>query len=156
MENIHENLKEELKNAMKAKDKVRVSVLRDFIAAFINEAVASGKTAQSILDDEEAMKVIQRKAKQRKDSIESFEKGGRDDLVQKEKAELEIIEEYLPEQLSDEELEKIVDEVIEETGAEGAGDMGKVMGKAMEKVGVRAEGGQVAGIVKRKLSEPKN
>ena len=151
MENIHESLKEVLKGAMKARDAVRVSALRDFIMAFTNEAVASGKTAQSILDDDKAMKVIQRKAKQRKDSIESFEKGGRDDLVQKEKAELEVIKEYLPKQLSNEKLEKIVDEAIEETGAKEARDMGKVISKVMERVGVQAEGGQVAGIVKQKL-----
>lgn len=151
MENIHENLKKELKEAMKAKEKTKVSVIRDLLTSFTNEAVEMGQKAESILDDEDAMKVIKRKAKQRRDSIESFQEGGRDDLVEKEEAELEIIEEYLPEQLSDDELENIIDEIIEETGASGMSDMGDVMSKVMEEVGAKAEGGKVSSLVKEKL-----
>lgn len=151
MENIHKNLKGELKEAMKAKEKTRVSVIRDLLTSFSNEAVEMGQKAESILDDEDAMTVIKRKAKQRRDSIESFEEGGRDDLVEKEEKELEIIKEYLPEQLSDEKLESIIDEIIEETGASGMSDMGDVMSKAMEKVGAKAEGGRVSKMVKSKL-----
>jgi hypothetical protein len=151
MKNIHENLKEELKEAMKEKSETKILVIRDLLTAFTNEAIKTGKKAQSILEDEEALKVIKRKAKQRKDSIESFEKGGREDLIEKEKAELEIIEEYLPEQLSDEELEEVVNKVIEETGAMEMSDMGRVIGKVMEKVGNQAEGGRVSEIVKEKL-----
>jgi uncharacterized protein len=151
MKNIHENLKEELKEAMKEKEETKVLVIRDLLTAFTNEAVKTGKTAQSILEDEEALKVIKGKAKQRKDSIESFEKGGREDLVEKEKAELEVIEEYLPEQLSDEEIEEIVNKAIEETGAMEISDMGRVIGKVMEKVGNQVEGGKVSEIVKEKL-----
>ncbi len=151
MENIHKNLKEELKEAMKEKNKVKVSVIRDLLTAFTNKAVETGEKAKDILDDKKALKVIKSKAKQRKDSIESFKEGGRDDLVKKEQAELKIIEEYLPEQLSDDEVEKIVDEVIEETGAEDMSGMGQVMSKVMDKVGAQAEGGKVSDIVKQKL-----
>lgn len=138
--------------AMKAKEEARVLVLRDLITAFANEAVEIGKKAQSILEDDEALKVIKRKAKQRRDSIESFEKGGREDLVNKEKAELEILESYLPEQISDLKLEELVDESIKETGASGMSDMGQVIKKVMEKAGGQAEGGRVSQIVKEKLS----
>lgn len=152
MKNIHKNLKEELKEAMKAKEKTKVSVIRDLLTSFSNEAVEMGEKAETILDDEDAMTVIKRKAKQRRDSIESFEEGGRDDLVQKEKEELEIIEQYLPEQLSDDELENIIDEIIEQTGASDMSDMGQVIGQAMEKVGAKAEGGRVSEMVKSKLN----
>ncbi|HMB17570.1 MAG TPA: GatB/YqeY domain-containing protein [Candidatus Paceibacterota bacterium] len=151
MENIHKNLKEELKEAMKEKNKVKVSVIRDLLTAFTNKAVETGEKAHSILDDEAALGVIKKKAKQRKDSIESFKEGDRDDLVKKEQAELEVIEEYLPEQLSDDEVEKIIDEVIKETGAEDMSEMGQVMSKVMDKVGAQAEGGKVSDIVKQKL-----
>lgn len=151
MTNIHEKLKEELKEAMKAKDETRVSVIRDLITSFTNEAVELGESAQSILEDDQALKVIKRKAKQRKDSIESFKEGNRDDLVEKEEAELKIIEEYLPEQMSDGEIESIVDKVIEEIRATDMSDMGQVMGKVMEEVGAKAEGGKVSSLVKEKL-----
>ena len=151
MKNIHEELKKELKEAMKAKEETKLSVIRDLVSSFSNEAVANGNKPDTILSDEDALTVIKRKAKQRKDSIESFEKANRDDLIEKEKAELEIIEEYLPEQLSDEKLEEIIGEVIEETGASSMADMGQVMGKAMEKVGAQADGNRVSEIVKNKL-----
>jgi hypothetical protein len=151
MKNIHEGLKEQLKESMKAGEKTKVSVIRDLLTAFANEAIKLGKKAQGILDDDEAIKIINTKAKQRKDSIESFEKGGRDDLVQKEKEELKIINEYLPEQLSDEEIEKIVIEVIKEAGAESMAEMGQVMSKVMEKVGIKADGSKVSAVVRQKL-----
>jgi hypothetical protein len=151
MKNIHEGLKEQLKESMKAGEKTKVSVIRDLLTAFANEAIKLGKKAQGILDDDEAIKIINTKAKQRKDSIESFEKGGRDDLVQKEKEELKIINEYLPEQLSDEEIEKIVIEIIKEAGAESMAEMGQVMSKVMEKVGIKADGSKVSAVVRQKL-----
>ncbi|MEX1014748.1 MAG: GatB/YqeY domain-containing protein [Candidatus Paceibacterota bacterium] len=148
---IHKNLKEQLKEAMKEKDANRVSVIRDLLSSFTNEAVTLGKKPDEILDDETALKVIARKAKQRKDSIESFEKADRDDLVEKESKELKVLEEYLPEQLSDEEIEKIVDKKMEELGVSEKKDMGQLMGAVIKEAGNKADGGRVSKIVQSKL-----
>ncbi|MEX2436690.1 MAG: GatB/YqeY domain-containing protein, partial [Candidatus Paceibacterota bacterium] len=137
--------------AMKEKDSNRVSVIRDLLSSLTNEAVTLGKKPDEILDDETALKVITRKAKQRKDSIESFEKAGRSELVEKETNELKVLEEYLPEQLSDEEIEKIVDKKMEELGVSEKKDMGTLIGAVMEEVKGKADGGRVSKIIQSKL-----
>src|SRR3989344_1261582 len=98
---IQNQLKEELKSAMKAKDAVRVSVLRGLLAGFVNENVAKGLKPETPVTDEMALAVIKRQTKQRQDSIEQFAKGARQDLVEKEKAELAILQKYLPAEMSE-------------------------------------------------------
>jgi uncharacterized protein YqeY len=99
---LQDQIKEKIKDAMRAKDSVRLSVLRGLTSAFVNELVATRRMPDDKLTDDEVIAVIQRTAKQRKDSIEQFEKGGREDLVADEKAELAVIEEFLPEMMSEE------------------------------------------------------
>lgn len=147
-----ENIKEEMKNAMKAKDQVRLTVLRGLLSAFTNELVAKGKTPQDPIDDGMAMDVIKRAAKQRKDAIDQFTQGGRPELASDEQAELAIIEEFLPEQMSREVIETIVDETITETGVTSKQDMGKLMGALMPKFNGQADGKIVKEVVDAKLS----
>jgi uncharacterized protein YqeY len=104
------------------------------------------------LSDEDIISVIQKAVKQRKESITSYKAGDREDLAVKEEAELAILETYLPEQISDEELTKIVDESITKTGASSMGDMGKVIGMVMGQVGQKVEGARVSSLVKERLS----
>lgn len=148
---IQENIKEEMKNAMKAKDQVRLTVLRGLMSAFTNELVATGKTPQEPIDDGSAMDVIKRAAKQRKDAIDQFTQGGRPELAADEQAELKVIEEFLPEQMSEEQITTIIDETIAETGASTKQDMGKLMGALMPKFGGQADGAIVKRIVDEKL-----
>jgi len=147
-----ETIREEMKNAMRAKDTVRLTVLRGLLSAFTNELVASGKTPQDTLSDESATDVIKKAAKQRKDAIKQFEDGGRPELAADEKAELAVIEEFLPEQMSEESIEKIITETMLETGAATKQDMGKLMGALMPKFNGQADGGVVKRIVDEKLS----
>ena len=111
---LQNQITEQLKAAMKAKDSVRLSTIRSIKAAFTNELVSLKRTPQDSLSDDEALAVITRLAKQRKDSIEQYKAGGRDDLVEEESKELVILEEFLPEMMSKEEVEKIVKAKIEE------------------------------------------
>ncbi len=147
-----ETIKGGIKDAMKAKDQVRLSVLRGLSSAFTNELVATGRMPQDQLTDEEALDVIKRASKQRKDAIEQFTKGGRPELAADEEAELVVIEEFLPEQLSREAIEEIVDATIIETGVSAKQDMGKLMGALMPKFNGQADGKIVKEVVDSKLS----
>jgi len=147
-----ETIREEMKNAMRAKDAVRLTVLRGILSAFTNELVATGKTPQDTLPDDQAMEVIKRAGKQRKDAIDQFTKGGRPELAADEEAELKIIEEFLPEQMSKEQIETIVTETIAEIGASTKQDMGKLMGALMPKLKGQADGKVVKEVVDAKLS----
>ena len=138
----------DLATAMKEHEASRVSVLRMLKSSIKNEEIKLGHE----LSDEEIMAVLKREAKQRRDSIEQFEKADRDDLASTEKTELETIKSYLPEQLTDEELIKVVDEVISETGASSPAEMGVVIGAVIKQVGSRADGSAVARIVKERLN----
>lgn len=138
----------DLVTAMRASEASRVSVLRMLKSSIKNEEIKLGHG----LSDEEVMAVLKREAKQRRDSIEQFEKADRDDLASTEKAELETIKSYLPEQLTDEELKKVVDEVVAETGASSPAEMGVVIGAVIKQVGSRADGSAVARIVKERLN----
>lgn len=148
---IHEDLKKEMTEAMKSRDALKLSVLRDLVSSFVNELVSLNKKPGDMLDDESALKVIRRKVNQRKDSIEQFEKGGRSELAEKEKEELEILETYLPQQLSDEEIQKIVDAKKEELGVSDKKDMGKLIGAVMKEVEPRADGSRVGEVVRNAL-----
>ncbi|WP_456402094.1 GatB/YqeY domain-containing protein [Persephonella sp.] len=148
MSQILKKLQEEMKISMKQGDKDRLSVIRMLISEIKKVQIDSKKE----LSDEEIITIIQRYAKQRKESIKQYKEAGREDLVEKEEKELSIVQEFLPEQLSEEEIEKIVDETIKEVGATSIKDMGKVMKSVLEKVKGQAEGSVVSAIVKKKLS----
>ena len=143
-------LMSDLKEAMKAGASDKVNVFRMLNAALKNKAIEKGKDA--VLTEEEAMQVLLREAKKRKESVEAFEKGGRGDLAEKEKKELVILQSYLPEQLSEAEIAKIIEEQIAVAGATGSADAGRVIGQVMAKVKGQADGAIVAGLVKAKLS----
>lgn len=143
----HQELKEAIKTAMKARDAVRLSVLRGISAAATNEAVAKGKGPDALLTDEELMTVIIRASKQRKDSIEQFEKGGRPELADAEKAELAIITEYLPQQMSREEVEAAVKAKAAEMGVADKTGANKLMGALMKDLKGKADGNVVKEVV---------
>ena len=135
--------------AMKSKDAARTSTLRMLKAAIVNREKDQGEQ----VDDEEVTKLLRSQLKQRRDSIEQYEKGGRQDLVEKEKAEIEVIETYLPKAASPEVIEQAVVTAIAETGASSMKDMGKVMKAAQALLaGKNADGRAVSEIVKAKLS----
>ncbi len=148
---IQANIKEGIKGAMKAKDEVRLLVLRGLTAAFVNELVTLKRMPQDALTDEEAMVVINRAAKQRKDSIEQFTKGGRDDLVQSERAELKVIEEFLPTLMSEDAIRDYVKAKKTEMGVNGKEQMGKFMGTIMSGLKGKADGSLVKKIVEEVL-----
>jgi len=148
---LQEKITNDYKEAMKSKDALKVSTLSFLRAAIQNLAIEKKKEK---LDDKDIIPVIKKQVKQRQDSIEQFKKGNRDDLVQKEAKELEILKTYLPEELPADELKKIIEEAIASTGASSPKDMGKVIKEVMEKVAGRADGKVVSGLVKEKLSKP--
>ena len=144
---LFDKINADLVTAMKARDEASTSALRMLKSALKYKEVDLKRE----LKDEEVVEVLSKQAKQRKESIEGFEKGGRAEMVAKEKAELALIEKYLPASLSDEELAKMVEEAIKSSGAAGPKDMGKVMGVLTPKVKGRADMGKVSGLVKGKL-----
>lgn len=144
---IQDQIKNDLKEAMKAKDETRLLVVRQIMSSFTNELVSEGKTPQDEVSDDMALRVIKRLAKQRKDSIEQFKNGGREDLAQKEEAELSILETYLPEAMGEEELKKIVLAKKDEMGVNDKSKMGMLIGAVMKDVGDRADGTMVKKII---------
>lgn len=146
---LEDKIRADLKAAMIAKDETTVSTLRMLISEMTYAKVA--KKAES-LTDEDIISVIQKEAKKRKESIDSFTSGGRPELAEKEQVELTILQKYLPEQISDEELTKVVEDSITKLGASQMSDMGKVIGMVMGQVGAKAEGARVSALVKSKLS----
>lgn len=148
---ILEQIQNNLKEAMKAGDEARVSTLRFLLAQIHNHEIALHGQGKD-LTDEEVVAVLQKQAKERKESIEAFKQNGRDELVKKEEDELSILNNYLPQQLAPEEVEKIVAETLVEIGATGPADFGKVMKAVMEKVKGKADGTQVAQMVKKYLA----
>lgn len=146
---IADTLSQKIAQAMKAKDEIRLSTLRLLSSAFNYEFIAK----QHKLTDEEEVVVIQREIKKRRDAVEAYLKAGAEDRAQKETAEMKILEEFLPEQLSDTELGKIVDEAISQAGASQVSDTGKVMGLVMPKVSGKADGGRVSSLVLSRLGK---
>ena len=141
------NITDDMKSAMKAGDKDRLKVVRLILAA-IKQYEVDNRTE---LDDAGVLGVLDKMVKQRRDSVEQFQKGGRDDLANIELAEIAVLEAYLPEQLSDTELDALIDEAIAATGAESIRDMGKVMGTIKAKAAGRADMGAVGARVKARL-----
>ncbi len=148
---LEEKLNEDLKKALKGKDAVKTSVIRMLKADIINAAIKLKKKA---LSDDEVLKIIRQHISKHSDSIEQFKKGNRDDLVQKEEKELEILKGYMPEQLSDTELQALVKSVIEELGGiTTKKEMGKVIKAVLEKAKGAADGKRVSAIASRLLGE---
>jgi uncharacterized protein YqeY len=144
---LTQRLTEDMKQAMKQKDKVRLSVLRMVKAAVKNREIEIGRP----LADDDVLGVIQKELKQRRDSLQAFESAGRTDLVDEVKAEIDVLMSYLPKQLSEDELRDIVQSVISELGASGKADVGKVMSAVMPKVKGRADGRLVQSLVQSLL-----
>ncbi len=151
MSNLQDQIKKDLITSLKAKEENRVSVLRMLQSAIKNKEIELKK--REGLSDEEIGQVVASEAKKRNDSIESFKSGGRDELAAKEEKELEILKNYMPEQMSEEEVGKIVGKVIADTRAASAADFGKVMGKVMAELKGKADGNLVSKLVKEKLSK---
>ncbi|GLB58254.1 GatB/YqeY domain-containing protein [Cytobacillus sp. NCCP-133] len=143
-----ERLNEDMKQAMRNKEKEKLTVIRMIKASLQNEAIKFGEE----LNEEQELTVLSREVKQRKDSLHEFEKAGREDLVEKIRTELQYVELYMPKQLSEEEVSKIVAETVEETGASSKADMGKVMAAIMPKVKGKADGSLVNKLVQQHLS----
>jgi uncharacterized protein len=148
---ITERVDSDLKEAMRAKDATRLTVLRMLKSALKYAAIAKSG-AEAELNDAEAAQVIRKQAKQRQDSIESFEKGGRADLAEKEREELSILNAYLPQQMNADELARVVRETIAEVGATSKAQMGAVMKALQAKVAGRADGKTLSAEVARQLS----
>jgi uncharacterized protein YqeY len=151
---VTQQIVDQIKTAMKAGDKVRLGVLR-MVKSKLQEAEVAGRAKKGRdheLSDEDAVQVIAAYAKQRRDSIDSYRTGGREDLAGKEEAELAILQEYLPKQLSEEDVRGIVQEAIAETNASSKKDMGAVMSVVMPKVKGVADGKMVNEIVRELLS----
>jgi len=140
-------LKEMLKEAMRAKDQTRLTVVRGLLAAMQNEAVAKGKGPDGVLSEEEALTIVMRAAKQRKDSIEQFEKGDRPDLAQSERAELAILETMLPQQMPREEIESAAKAKAAELGIADTSKANQLMGMLMKDLRGKADGAVVKEVV---------
>jgi len=144
---LHEQIKGEIKEAMKAKDAVRLSVVRGMVSAFVNELVATSKAPDAILDDEGVLKVIKRLSNQRKDSIKQFTDGGRPELAEGEQAELAILEKYLPTLMSREEIEVVARAKKDELGVTDKAKAGQLTGAIMKDLAGKADGGDVKAVV---------
>jgi len=143
-----QRLREDLNTALKKGERERVSTLRLLLSNIRNAEIAKGAS----LDEPDLLGVISKQAKQLRESIESFRNGGREDLASKEERELAVLLEYLPQQMSSEEIATAARKVIEEVGARGPGDKGKVMGKLMPQLKGKADGAQVNSIVSELLA----
>ena len=147
---LFDKISEDIKVAMKARDKVRLETLRNIKKVFLEAKTAPG--ANDTLEDADALKILQKLAKQGHESAQTFISNNRQDLADEELAQARVIEEYLPKPLTDEEIESEVKAVIAETGAQGMKDMGRVMGIASKKMAGRADGRAISAIVKRLLA----
>jgi len=145
---LEESLVEEMKQAMKSNDKLRLSTIRMIRSALKNKEIELRKK----LEDEDIVKVIQVMVRKGEEAVEQFQAGGRMDLVEKEKREIEILKSFLPQPLNQEEILKIIDQSIQETQASSPKDMGKVMKAVMPKIGGKADGKLINQLVKERLS----
>ncbi|WP_216830056.1 GatB/YqeY domain-containing protein [Alkalihalobacterium elongatum] len=146
--NLLDRLTDDMKAAMKNKEKEKLSVIRMVKSSLQNEQIKLGRE----LSEDETLTVLNRELKQRRESLHEFEKANRDDLASKLHGEIEVLQQYLPEQLSEEEVIRIVQETIKEVGATSKADFGKVMGAIMPKVKGKADGGLVNRLVQQHLS----
>ena len=147
---LYDKVSEDIKAAMKARDKVRLETLRNIKKVFLEAKTAPG--ANDTLEDADALKILQKLAKQGRESAQTYIDNGRQDLADDELAQAAVIEEYLPKQLSEAEIEVEVKKVIAETGAQGMKDMGRVMGVVTKQLAGRADGHAISTIVKRLLA----
>ncbi len=159
---LKEKISKDLKDALKSGDSIKTGTLRMILASFNNKEIEkrgkgpykaepSGFRQESVLSEEEEIDVLSKEAKKRKESLEAYQKGGREDLAQKEKQELEIIKKYLPEQLSQEEIEKLIDSAIQKTGASSIKDLGKIMAEVSKEAKGKADMKAISEIIKKKL-----
>lgn len=148
---LEQTINNDIKTAMLAKNAVALQALRAVKAAILLAKTAEG--AKDSLNEDEEIKILQRLVKQRKDSQEIFETQNRPELAAKEKEEIDVIEKYLPAQLSVEELKEIISKIVSETGATSPADMGKVMGIASKQLAGKADGKAISGIVKELLAK---
>ena len=148
--NLEEKVMIDLKTAMLAKDEKSLRSLRAIKAAIINTKTAEGFSGE--VKEEDEVKLLQKLVKQRKDSLEIFEKQNREDLASKEREEIEVIEKFLPMQISGDELKSIIAKIVEKSGSSSPADMGKVMGMANKELAGKADGKTIASIVKDILS----
>ncbi len=148
---LADKITSDLKQAQLARDEIKVSTLRLLLSEIHNAEIQKGITSGG-LSDEDIISVIGKEAKKRREAALAFKSGGREEQAQKEETELNILESYLPAQMSDEELTQLVEGAIKEVGAKSLADMGKVMGLVMGKVKGQADGGRVGLLVKEKLS----
>ena len=147
---LFDHISEDIKAAMKARDKVRLETLRNIKKVFLEAKTAPG--ANDTLEDADALKILQKLAKQGRETAQTYIDNNRQDLADEELAQAKVIEEYLPKPLSEEEIEKEVKDIIAQTGAQGMKDMGKVMGMASKKMAGRADGRAISTIVKKLLA----
>lgn len=150
-DNLFDQISEDIKKAMLARDKVRLEALRGIKKEFIEAKTAKG--ANGVLTDETALKIMMKMVKQRKESAEIYTSNSRPELAENELAEAAVIEEYLPKQLSAEELEKELKAIIAETGASSPAEMGKVMGVATKRLQGKAEGKAISAMVRQLLAQ---
>jgi uncharacterized protein YqeY len=143
---IIEQIKSDMKDAMRSKDQIALMTIRGIISACTNELVATGKTPQDEVTDDVALNVIKRASKQRKDAIEQYTQGGRTDLVESEQAELAIIEKYLPQMMSQEQIKPIAEAKIAEFGGDKS-KMGQIIGAVMKETAGQADGADVKSVV---------
>jgi len=144
---LQNDIKEQIKQALMAKDQIRLSTVRGISSAITNTLVAKGKTPQDELSDEEVLEVISKLAKQRKDSINQFEAGGRTDLVESEKAELEVLKEFLPEEMSQESIMDIIQKYKSDLGINDVSKKGMLLGAVMKELKGKADGNIVKSLV---------
>lgn len=149
---LKDRISDDIKTAMKAKDKVRLETVRSIKKVILDRETLVRPNGQDALTPDQELEALTQLAKQRKDSIEQYQKANRDDLAAQEVQELAIIEEYLPPQLSDGEVEAVIDALIAQTGASSPKDMGKVMGPAMQQLKGKADGVKVQALVQSKLA----
>lgn len=145
--NLKEQIKNDLKNSMKSGDDITRDVLRMLFSDLKNAEISRGGE----INDEKIIEIIKKNIKSRKDSIEQYTKGSREDLASQEENELKILEKYMPEQMSGDEVRKIVIDIIKKSEAISASDFGKIMGLVMKEIGSNADGNLVGGIVKEEL-----
>ena len=147
---LYDQVSNDVKEAMKARDKVRLETLRNIKKVFIEAKTAPG--SNDTLEDADALKILQKLAKQGNESAETYKQQNREDLAAEELAQVAVIEQYLPKPISEEEIEAAVKAIVEETGASSMKDMGKVMGMASKQLAGRADGKVISTIVKKLLA----
>lgn len=148
---LHDDLERAVRDAMKARDRERLSALRMAVAALKNRAIEEGLGPQGRLDDAVVERVLQTEVKRRREAADAFRDAGRDEQAAKEEREAEVYAGFLPEPLDDDELDALVEQAVADTGAQGMGDMGRVMQRAMADVGSRADGKRVSAAVRSRL-----